>query len=353
MKRIVLIIGLLCVLVGANAQYRDRVSDRLWQYVPPKGLVMIADDYIDVYRGCKFHKAITDKETHKVKSFSQMCYFAEEKPDSFDVKKWTANYNLRSKNRSQKEAKGSDGRFIVCKSDAGMVYYEITSLTDSTMTLRQDDGMVLNYRLAVDSLSMDKEYRRSQRKGMVEAVKFIYQFITPMYYSDTAWDKERWLEMFCTPSLQRQQQLISDWEDKTSDLVIDYDYWIGAQDYEHPVVKVVGSKARTDSTGTVRISITEENMTPKVRYMRLEMKREKGVWLINDFKNEDDGKIYSLRKVSREFLREQYSEALERDRKEHPINHQAEIVDSKGRKVKVIKSYRKGETIPSKVDVVK
>ena len=80
MKRIVLIIGLLCVLVGANAQYRDRVSDRLWQYVPPKGLVMIADDYIDVYRGCTFHKAITDKKTHKVADISQMCYFSEEKP---------------------------------------------------------------------------------------------------------------------------------------------------------------------------------------------------------------------------------------------------------------------------------
>ena len=199
-------------------------------------------------------------------------------------------------------------------------------------------GAVYKSCMTEDSQKADMVDAEAKQKAEMKArVDSIYLYIIPQYYGNAAWDKERWLEMFCTPSLQRQQKLISDWEEKTGDLVIDYDYWIGAQDYEHPVVKVVGSKARTDSTGVVRISITEENMTPKVRYMRLEMKKEKGVWLINDFKNEDDGKIYSLRKISREFLKEQYGEALERDRKEHPIKRQVEFIDGKGKKVKPLK----------------
>ena len=98
--------------------------------------------------------------------------------------------------------------------------------------------------------------------------------------------------------------MIDDWEEKNREVGLGYDYWIGAQDYEHPVVKVVGSKARTDSTGVVRISITEENMTPRVSYMRLDMKREKGKWLIDDFKDEDndDGSLSSLRQIIKNFF---------------------------------------------------
>jgi hypothetical protein len=193
--------------------------------------------------------------------------------------------------------------------------------------------------MAKENQMTDKR-ETSQKDEMEAAVDSIYQYILPMYYSDATGndiDYDDWLERFCTPSLRHQVQMIDDWEEKNREVGLGYDYWIGAQDYEHPVVKVVGSKARTDSTGTVRISITEENMTPKVRYMRLEMKREKGVWLINDFKNEDDGKIYSLRKISREFLKEQYGEALERDRKEHPVKRQVEFIDGKGKKVKPLK----------------
>ena len=202
-------------------------------------------------------------------------------------------------------------------------------------------GAVYKSCMTEDSQKADMVDAEAKQKAEMEAaVDSIYQYILPMYYSDATGndiDYDDWLERFCTPSLRHQVQMIDDWEEKNREVGLGYDYWIGAQDYEHPVVKVVGSKARTDSTGVVRISITEENMMPKVRYMRLEMKREKGVWLINDFKNEDDGKIYSLRKISREFLREQYGEALERDRKEHPVKRQVEFIDGKGKKVKPLK----------------
>lgn len=324
-------------------QYRERMADRLWQQVPRKGTVMAVDEFITVWRGHTFVKALTNKKTKKVVlSLRQNCYFAKEKPDSFE----TRRYN---------DWQG-DGKYIVCQTQAkpGMVYYEIVSLTDSTLTLRQDSGMELDYKLTVSDETMGREYARMQRAGMVEAVKFIYQFILPFYYNDTVWDQDRWLEMFCTPGLQHQQDLISKWEEKSGEVVIGYDYWISAQDYKHPTMKVVGSKARTDSTGVVRICITEDStFTPRMRFMRLEMKKVDGAWLINDFKSEDDGKIYSLRRISRDFLKEQYAEELEKEKKEHPVRRKAEIIDSNGNPVKVMMEYKKGEKKPSRIKVLK
>ena len=166
-------------------------------------------------------------------------------------------------------------------------------------------GAVYKSCMTADSQKADMVDAEAKQKAEMKAkVDSIYLYIIPQYYSDTAWDKERWLERFCTPSLRHQVQMIDDWEEKNREVGLGYDYWIGAQDYEHPVVKVVGSKARTDSTGTVRISITEENMTPRVSYMRLDMKREKGKWLIDDFKDEDndDGSLSSLRQIIKNFF---------------------------------------------------
>ena len=167
-------------------------------------------------------------------------------------------------------------------------------------------GTVYGVCMAKENQMTDKR-ETSQKDEMEAAVDSIYQYILPMYYSDATGndiDYDDWLERFCTPSLRHQVQMIDDWEEKNREVGLGYDYWISAQDYEHPVVKVVGSKARTDSTGTVRISITEENMTPKVRYMRLDMKREKGKWLIDDFKDEDndDGSLSSLRQIIKNFF---------------------------------------------------
>ena len=167
-------------------------------------------------------------------------------------------------------------------------------------------GTVYGVCMAKENQMTDKR-ETSQKDEMEAAVDSIYQYILPMYYSDATGndiDYDDWLERFCTPSLRHQVQMIDDWEEKNREVGLGYDYWIGAQDYEHPVVKVVGSKARTDSTGTVRISITEENMTPRVSYMRLDMKREKGKWLIDDFKDEDndDGSLSSLRQIIKNFF---------------------------------------------------
>ena len=167
-------------------------------------------------------------------------------------------------------------------------------------------GTVYGVCMAKENQMTDKR-ETSQKDEMEAAVDSIYQYILPMYYSDATGndiDYDDWLERFCTPSLRHQVQMIDDWEEKNREVGLGYDYWISAQDYEHPVVKVVGSKARTDSTGTVRISITEENMTPRVSYMRLDMKREKGKWLIDDFKDEDndDGSLSSLRQIIKNFF---------------------------------------------------
>ena len=335
---------LLAIAISAHAQqYRGRVTDRLWQLVPQKGTVMAVDEFIHVWRGHTFVKAVTNKKTKKVElSFRQKCYFVKEMPDSFDTRRFNDKHN--------------DGRYLVCQTPtkSGMMCYEIVSLTDSTMTLRQSDGMELDYKMTVSSQAMESEYARTQRAGMVDAVKFIYQYILPFYYNDMVWDQDLWLEKFCTPSLQHQQNLISKWEEKNSEVVIGYDYWISAQDYIHPTMKVVGSKAKTDSTGVVRICITEDStFTPSMWFMRLEMKKVDGAWLIDDFKSEDKGKICSLRRISRNFLKEQYAEALEKEKKEYPVKRQAEVIDSSGKPVKILMEYKKGDKKPSRVKVMK
>ena len=179
-------------------------------------------------------------------------------------------------------------------------------------------GTVYGVCMAKENQMTDKR-ETSQKDEMEAAVDSIYQYILPMYYSDATGndiDYDDWLERFCTPSLRHQVQMIDDWEEKNREVGLGYDYWIGAQDYEHPVVKVVGSKARTDSTGVVRISITEENMTPRVRYMRLDMKREKGKWLIDDFKDEDndDGSLSSLRQIIKNYGFEEFEGTSHRSR---------------------------------------
>lgn len=320
MRRIIICVVAMAFSLIANAQYKERINGKVWTMVPRNGSVWAVNDYILIREGRYYHFVFAKSDKKLIHRLGIDCYFTNDTTTIIPRKK-----------RAE-----SDGRYIVCLRDTVVARYEVTALTDTTMTLKQRNGTELDYRMDVDSATLDKGWRDVQKKGMVEKVKMIYDFILPLYEDDTAWNQDRWLEMFCTPKLKTLINIVERWEEKTKEVAIGYDYWISAQDYGKMTARVVGTKAISDSTGIVRICIKDTTVVPQLRYMRLAMKKIDGEWLIDDFRCEEEGKIHSLRKQLRTFMMEQSGKSIPKSK---PIEINGVSISEMG-KIRVVKKKK-------------
>lgn len=100
-------------------------------------------------------------------------------------------------------------------------------------------------------------------------------------------------KIFYSNSLQELIRRTHKLEDATGNLILDWDLWVMAQDYDQPSAVVKSAKMIGQDKALVEVVITDNGE----RHVQVEVILEDGQWKINDLMNRQGGQWISTRKL--------------------------------------------------------
>ena len=137
----------------------------------------------------------------------------------------------------------------------------------------------------------------SKREGTIEAaVKQIYDDILPQYTRTNSPDIEEVNKMYCTEDLCDLWLKCKQKEMETGMLIIDWDWWIQAQDFEEGMTMTIESVQNEGEQGYAIVHINMQNGDVRSRLL---FRNIEGKWLVDDIFYFDEGDWHSTRKLMR------------------------------------------------------
>ena len=133
-----------------------------------------------------------------------------------------------------------------------------------------------------------------------ETVENIYAYVLPAYRADTLMVNTLWTQAFCSAHFNEIEERCN--YKAGGEPVIDWDYWINAQDFGEPFqMTVLGAELTDDNVGQADLQIVNFGDTT---HTRLQLVLEDNRWKIDDFQTVGDSSVVSVRELMEQYLQD-------------------------------------------------
>lgn len=159
---------------------------------------------------------------------------------------------------------------------AGIVYL-YNMFAGQTNALAPSDEIVAADTILAEETDEDSDSAEDE----VSAAEFALRRRVQNIYSDVLKmdDNANYVGRYCTSGLQRLMLRADD----ADPMWADFNFWVAAQDWEHPQLEQVQVKSFGENRATLKVAvhlfITQDDMS----FITLDMLKEGGTWLIDDF----------------------------------------------------------------------
>ena len=141
------------------------------------------------------------------------------------------------------------------------------------------------------------EERFIKEEGTIgAAVTQLYDNILPQYTSTDSPDIEEINRLYCTEDLRDLWTQCKQKEKETGKLIIDWDWWIQAQDFEEGMTMTLEDVQTEGDQGYAIVHINMQNGDVRSRLL---FRNIDGKWLVDDIYYFDEGDWHSVRKLIR------------------------------------------------------